>query len=136
MSKGLLLVALAGLLAGGAYNYHRNYQAETAGPRPYAGYAQADLKALLEAYEAENRALGRRYESARRTEDGGAARGGLLDENIRAFEQAQQRSERVRGLGAQLAMRQEAVRQIQAELEKREAERDVVALHLRRLITL
>lgn len=131
----LLLIVLAGLLLGGGYNYHRNWQAETAEPRPYEGYSQQDLEALLKAYQSENSALERRYESARSTAER-TNRAGMLDENIRAFEQAQRRSSGSRALGAQLSMHQAATGEIEAELARRERDADPMQVHLRRLLTI
>ena len=89
------VLLLAGLLLGGGYNYHRNFETETAVPRPYKGYSESDLKTLLGAYQSENAALESRYSSSR-----SAARrspsGRLLDENIRAFELAQRQASRSR----------------------------------------
>jgi len=131
----LPVVALVALLAAGAYNYHRNWQAEAAIPRPYGGYSQEDLAALLEAYETENAQIERQRERTRRAL-GQRGNGGLLDENIDAFEQAQQRSSAHRELGVKLSMRQTATEEIAAELERREREADVLQVHLKRLLTI
>ena len=131
----LPVVALLGLLAAGGVNYHRNWQAEAAEPRPYAGYSQEDLEALLAAYEAENAQVEREWERARE-QLGRERSGGMLDENIRAFEQAQRASSGSRALGVKLSMQQTATEEIAAELARRERDADVLRVHLRRLITI
>lgn len=136
-SVGKLLVLLGVLVAAGGYNYHRNLELEAAqeGPRPYESYSEADLQALLEAYRSEAEALERRYEAARRQRVG-EQRGGLLDENIRAFETAWKQGAATREIGGQVAMRQAAIRDLEEELARRESQRDVMALHLKRLLTI
>ena len=131
----LPVVVLLGLLAGGGYNYHRNWQVEAAIPRPYGGYSQVDLEALLAAYEAENAMVERQYARAR---DGAGKghRGGMLDENIKAFEAAQSRSSGSRALGVKLSMQQTATGELAAELTRREQEGTALKLHLKRLLTL
>jgi hypothetical protein len=134
-SSKLLWVVLLGLLGAGAYNYHRNYQAEAAVPRPYSSYAVADLEALLEAYQGENRSLEQSYAAARRA-GSRDARGGLIGENVKAFEQAQRRASTHRGLGAKLSMQQAAQKEIERELALRRAHADLMKLHLKRLLTI
>jgi len=131
----LPVVLLLALLAGGAYNYQRNWQAEARIPRPYETYSVADLEALRAAYQAENAAVERQYESAR----GGAGeprRAGMLDENIAAFEAAQRHSTASRSLGVKLSLQQTATGEIEAELERRKEEANPLQIHLKRLLTL
>jgi dihydroorotase-like cyclic amidohydrolase len=131
----LPVVVLVGLLAAGAFNYHRNWQAEAAVPRPYEGYSQADLEALMAAYQAENAQAEARYEAARGKL--GRQRGaGMLDQNIAAFEAAQRDSAQAREAGARLAMQKTSTDEIEAELARREADADVLKVHLRRLLTI
>lgn len=135
-SSKLLLLVLIGLLGAGGYNYHRNYEAEAAVPRPYASYEDADLATLLAAYQDENAALEQRYQAARTSAGQRDSRTGLLGENLRAFEEAQRRSQASRGIGEKLSMQQAAAREIEAELALRRAHADVWKLHLKRLVTL
>lgn len=134
-SSKMLLLVLIGLIGAGGYNYHRNFTAETAVPRPYKGYSVEDLEALRGAYENQSAAVQERYEQARNVRASGS-RGGLIDENVRAFEEAQRRSTRSRSLGQALSMNQAAVSEIETELSLRQAEADVVKLHLKRLLTI
>jgi len=131
----LPVVLLLGLIAGGVYNYQRNLQAEAAVPRPYETYAQEDLEALLDAYEAENARIERQYEAARERL-GRERQAGLLDQNIQAFEQAQRDASTSREIGIQLSMRMSATEEIEAELARREQEADRLRVHLKRLLTI
>ena len=131
----LPVVLLLGLVAAGGYNYHRNWQADNMLPRPYESYSQVDLEALLAAYESENAMLESRYASVRGRNASNAG-AGMLDENIAAFERAQQRSSGSRALGVKLSMQQMATGEIETELQRREKEADVVQLHLKRLLTI
>jgi hypothetical protein len=134
-SPKLLLLVLVGLLGAGGYNYHRNYEAEAAVPRPYESYAVEDLQALLAAYESENASLAQAYDGARQRARP-AARGGLIAENVKAFEQAQARANTERGLGARLSMQKAAQQEIERELALRRAHADAMKLHLKRLLTI
>ena len=131
----LPVVLLLGLVAAGGYNYHRNWKAETSIPRPYETYSQADLEALLAAYEAENAMVERKYEKAR-GKLGQGREGGMLGENIAAFEAAQRHSSASRGLGVKLSMQQTATGELAAEIERRKGEADVLQFHLKRLLTI
>ena len=82
-----LLVLLVAAGGAGAYNYHRNLQAEATVPRPYKGYSDSELEALVQAYDDEVTRLDARYLEARqqRAEQRG---GQLLDERVEDFERA------------------------------------------------
>jgi hypothetical protein len=131
----LLVVVLLGLLGAGAFNYHRNWQAEASVPRPYEGYSQEDLEALMAAYEAENAQLEARYQRAQ-SGLGRERQAGMLDQNIAAFEAAQRSSARSRALGVELSMKKTATDEIAAELARRAEEGDPLQLHLKRLLTI
>jgi len=131
----LPVLILIGLLAAGAFNYHRNWVVEASVPRPYEGYSQADLEALLAAYQAENAQAERRYQAAR-GQLGHERRAGMLDQNIAAFEAAQRDSGRAREAGALLSMQQTATDDLEAELARRVADADRLKVHLRRLLTI
>lgn len=131
----LPVVVLLGLIVAGGYNYHRNWKAEAAVPRPYATYSQADLEALLAAYEAENAMVEQQYERARGQLGKGRERG-MLGENIAAFEAAQRHSTASRGLGVKLSMQQTATTELAAEIERRKSEADKLQFHLKRLLTI
>lgn len=134
-SSKLLIIVFLGLVGAGGYNYHRNYEAEAAVPRPYASYEEQDLQALLEAYAGVNAELEQRYQSTR-SRGQGDTRTGLLDENLKAFEAVQKRSQANRDLGQKLSIQQAAVRDIEAELALRRYQADVMKVHLKRLLTM
>ena len=57
-SIGALALLLVVLVAGVGWNYHRNVAREQAEFRPYRGYSDADLAALVAAYEQESKTSG------------------------------------------------------------------------------
>jgi hypothetical protein len=128
---GILVVLL---VAGGAWNYFRNYRAEQQVFRPYRNYSEDQLGQLSEAYEANLEGLSARYGEAksRRVE---VKSGPLLGERVRAFESSQRAGERVRALGREAAKREAALRDFQAEMEYREAQKHRLRVFLRRLFT-
>jgi len=134
----LLLLALGlAIVAGGAWNYHRNLRAEQQeqGARPFERYSDAELEQLAGAYEAEIREADGRYQAVR-------ARGvevrdtALIDEGIREFERVQRSSARVRDLATEVADREARLRDIRSEQAHRAAARDGVSQHLARLLSL
>ena len=60
----MLLLLLAILCGGGAYNYQRNVALEKQEPRPYRGYTDEQLEQLAAAYEGEKAKDSQRYEKA------------------------------------------------------------------------
>lgn len=133
----MLVGALAVLTGLGAWNYHRNMQAETqeSAPRPFQAYQTTDLEALRAAYAQEVETSQRAYEaqSSRRQR----ARGeGLMDERVREFEKIQRTSDRLRDLRADVAEREARLREIDAELELRAGAQAGLSLHLKRLLTI
>jgi hypothetical protein len=129
----LLLLVLAVAVGGGAWNYHRNWQAEQAMPRPYRGYDDAELAALIDAYEQEASALGARAASARRPEAQPAREGTLLGERVEAFEQARQAGERWRRLQGEAGRHEGVLEDLRAEQTLRAQLGSGLAVHLRRL---
>jgi hypothetical protein len=125
----LLLVILAGLVGAGAWNYDRNLREEEAAPRPYRGYADADLAKLLDAYENELEALRGRGSAA-----GGVAAGGQrLMDNVVAFERTRAAADAARSQQGELAQREAIVRQLRDEQQLRAQLGSGMAVHLRRL---
>jgi hypothetical protein len=130
----LLLVLLLGIAGGGAYNYHRNWQAEQAAPRPFRGYGDAELQALIQAYEQEFEVLASRRPSAPPADEipGGA----LLGERVEAFERARAAGEAHRQQLGERAQREAALRELTKERALRAELGAGMVLHLRRLLTL
>lgn len=129
------VLALSLIAGGGAYNYHRNWQAEQVeqGSRPFAGYAEQDLRDLMTAYggvvddhEGEYQTLAKR----RTTPRSGSA---LLDENIANFERAQRASDAKRAVAGIVAENQARLREIESELAYREYVGNGAKVHIRRL---
>jgi hypothetical protein len=129
-----LLLLLVLLVGAGAWNYHRNLEAEGQEPRPYRGYSDDELTALLGAYEARQETQSERYEAvaSRRAKAQGKA---YFDEQVREFERVQRTSRRKAEARDQLAGTQVVVKQIKAEQAKRAAESDQLMLFLKRAFT-
>ncbi len=96
MNAPVLLVLLLGLIGAGGYaNYQRNAELDQELEfRPYAGLSDADLDALLEAYQQE---LSQIEDSLGNGPDGSVFRGTKpadLGGKLKAFERFQQENER------------------------------------------
>ena len=129
-----LLVLLLILAVGGAYNYQRNVKQEELQLRPYRGYSDSDLQALLEAYRTDADQLAKRYGAVRKVRST-VRGGGLIDEQVRQFEEIQRRGDEVRDAGAQISMREADIAQMEREIRLRDQERDRLRLFLRRVAT-
>jgi hypothetical protein len=127
-----LLAVLAVLGAGGWWNYQRNLAKEAAEPRPFRGYAEADLVSLQGAYEAEIASLERRYAAAKSSK-AAVPTGQLLGEQVRDFERASARSRTIRDAGGDLSEREAALADVRAEIARRRV--DATQVFLRRLLT-
>lgn len=129
----LLLTVLLALLGAGAFNYHRNWKAEREAPRPYAGYSDADLAALIGAYQEELRTLEGRVPGS--SGSAGAGGGALLGEQVKAFERARAAGDAQRRALGDVAQREAVL----ADLRREEALRAELGAgmqaHLRRLLT-
>jgi hypothetical protein len=132
--KAVVGVVLVLLVAAGAGNYFRNYRAEQQVFRPYRNYTEDQLLQLVKAYEANLESLSTRY-GAVKGQRAEVKSGPLLGERVRAFESAQRAGERVRALGHEASKREAALRDFQAEVEYREAEKHRLRVFLRRLFT-
>jgi hypothetical protein len=130
----LLAALLAGLAVAGGWNYQRNVQLERAeqGKRPFSGYADADLRALADAYRAEAETLRKRYEATRSARPE-ARRRVFVSDGVREFERVQRHAERSRDAAADLAEREARLSDIEKELATRAELGSGFELHLRRL---
>jgi hypothetical protein len=132
----VLVVLLLALGVGGAWNYRRNLDAEAAEkPRPYRTLDDAEIAQLIEAYRGEiadweARAAGARGRS------GGVREGAHLDDRIREFERLQSAGMKERAVGDALVTRRIELERLEEEQRLRSGSEDVIALHLRRLLTL
>lgn len=132
--KPLLVLTVALGVAGG-WNYHRNLSAESETPRPYRSYADADLEALIQAYEGEVGSLEKRYDSAKQAR-GESGNKGHFDDQVREFERVQAISTRSRNAGAKLSVSEAELSLLVAEREQRARDADPLQLFLRRLLTI
>ena len=130
-SRLLPLTVLLAILAGaGAWNYQRALEAEAATPRPYRGYATADLEALADAYESELEVLRRR---AARKPAGRPASG---SDGFGEFERVQRQSREVRSVAREISDREIALAAIERERSQRAGESDRIGLFLRRVFSI
>ena len=130
----VLVVLLIGAGVAGAWNYQRNALKDEGSFRPYAAYSDADLQALTGAYQTEVDDLNQRYAAAKakRYDSRG---GGLLDEKVRRFEEAQEVSAETRELGARLSVREADLRELHHEQGVRAKRSDGLKVFVRRLLT-
>lgn len=130
-----LLALLLLLVGAGTWNYRRNLELEALEDRPLRSYAEADLEKLLAAYEQEQKRVTQRVGATRRAQPK-LAPGQLVGENVREFERVQRASRRVREANGDVAETEMMLERIQLELQRRDHERDAMALFLRRLTTI
>jgi hypothetical protein len=130
-SAGPLVLVLALLVGAVGWNYHRNLEAERREFRPYRGYADADLAALLEATEQVASAAGDRYESAvgRRAE---ARATGHIMGNVNEFERVQTMGRRTREAREEYAGARASLEELRKESARRAGERSKLRVFLRR----
>jgi len=129
-----LLLVLLLLVGGGAWNYSRNLQVEAQEPRPYAGYSDRDLSALIDAYRHEVDRLEDR--SAPRPGAAARAAGPLLGERLAAYEHVRRAGARRRKMETQLAGQEGILRRLEREQQIRRERGRGWRLHLHRLVTI
>jgi hypothetical protein len=130
----LVLALLVGLGIAVEYNYQPSKGAEDRNAeRPYKGYSDAELAALIAAYEQEAEALDSRYDAAK-SRSVETRSGSLLDERIAAFERAQKVGDSTRSLGAVVAQKEAVLRELRREESLRATSGDGLLQHLRRLL--
>ncbi len=127
----LILVLLGGA---GAYNYRRNQAAEEQkAARVYKSYSDAEIAALIEAYEQEIETLESRYDAAK-SRSLETRSGSLIDERIEDFERAQKAGSSTRSMGAVVAQKESILRELRREQSLRGSSGGDLMLHLRRLV--
>lgn len=130
----LLLVLISGA---GAWNYHRNLQAEQAeGPRPYASYAVEDLVALRDAYGTEIQGDRAQFDSAKRNRARPQGDVGSIAGNVAQFQNATRASSAIRQAASQVAAGQSQVAALDRELQLRERFGEGMEQHIKRLTAL
>jgi len=119
-SAFVLLVIVVAAIGAGAWNYRRNLELERASraARPLSGYSTEDLEALADAYRGEVAARSARYDGAKgqRAE---ARERAYFDQQVQEFEKVQRQASRTRDAGGELAVREAALRDVEAELAAR-----------------
>lgn len=128
----LLLVVLVG---GVAFNYHRSLEAEAQENRPYRGYSDEELSALLGAYEGRQETQTTAYE-ARAGIRVKAQGKGYFDEQVREFERVQRVHRKSATARDALAGTRVVLKEIKKEQGKRDSERDKVKLFVKRAFNL
>ncbi len=123
----VLLVLLAALGGYGTWNYQRNVEAEKAEPRPFGSYSDADIEALVQAYQQEIAVYHKRWEQASR-QSVTVRDVGHTDQRVREFERVQGIARKKRALTSELAKRHVALEQLNAEQAKRAQETQQVVL--------
>lgn len=132
----LVVVLLIGLLVAGAWNYRRNLDTETAeNARPYRTLSDAEVEQLIAAYRVEVTQW-RQQVAGTRGQSGGVRERAHLDERIREFERVHRAGRGERAIGQELAAREVELEKLEEEQRLRAGSQDVLALHLRRLLTL
>ena len=132
----MLVVLLLALGVGGAWNYRRNLDLEAAEhSRPYQALSDAEIDQLIAAYQDEISEWAARA-GALRGASGGIRDRAHFDDRIREFERVQRSGAREREAGDGLRVRQIELEKLEQEQRLRSGSEDVLALHLRRLLTL
>jgi hypothetical protein len=121
-NKLLLLLLLLGAAGGvGFWNYQRNTAAENSEPRPFRGYATADLDRMIVAQKAEISRMQPLAERARHTHAEGR-NNGFIAEQIREFERVHRESTREREISGQLSDLEVMEQQLEKERALRNGE--------------
>jgi len=128
----MLLLILAGV---GAWNYHRNWQADRQPEeaRPYESYAEADLSALREAYATELESVRAEFAHSKRQREEVSRNQGSMTRNLEQFAQTTRNSSAIRKAAANVAERESQIAELDRELELRSRMGHGLAMHLRRL---
>jgi hypothetical protein len=133
-SASALVLALVLLVGAVAWNYHRNLEAESREFRPYRGYAEADVVALIEAYEQAAENAGSRYHGVadRRTE---ARATGHVMGNVKEFDRVQSAGRVMRAAREDYADARASLEALREERSRRASERSKLRVFLRRAFT-
>ena len=133
-SIGTLALLLAVLVGGIGWNYHRNLGREQAEFRPYRGYSDADLAALLGAYEGESKQSGRRYDAAVDRRAHVQEKSDVMG-NVREFERAQRVRLAARDARSDYAEARTSLEGLRKESARRAADRSKLSVFMRRAFT-
>ncbi len=130
-SASALVLVLVVLVGAVGWNYHRNSAAEAREVRPYRSYSEADLAALIEAYEAEEKSAGSRYDSTvgRRAE---ARNTGYFMGNLAELERVQAAGREHREARSDFAAARANLEGLKEEQARRPGERSRLRVFFRR----
>jgi hypothetical protein len=133
-SASALVLVLVLLVGAVGWNFHRNLDAESQELRPYRGYAEADVVALIEAYEQAAEKAGSRYHSVsdRRTE---ARATGHVMGNVEEFDRVQGAGRALRAAREDYADARASLEALREERARRVSERSRLRVFLRRAFT-
>ena len=137
-ASGSLLLLLVLLMGAGGFNYHRNLEIErqSAGHRPYEGYATEDIQALRDAFESELVGSEAHFAAAKRQRTRPQGDVGSIAGNIDQFAQTAQTSRAIRAAAAGVAERQNELSELDRELELRANLGQGLMRHVKRLTTI
>ena len=133
-SASALVLVLLLLVGAVGWNFHRNLEAERREFRPYRGYAEADIEALIEAFEEAAEESGSRYHGASERRTRAKATGDVMG-NVKEFERVQNAGRATRDARARYADARASLEVLQEERSRRAAERSKLRLFLRRAFT-
>ena len=133
-SIGALALLLVVLVAGIGWNYHRNVAREQGEFRPYRGYSDADLAALVAAFEQESKATSKRYEAAVDRRAHVQAKDDVMG-NVREFDRAQRLQLAARDARQDYAGARTSLEGLRKEVARRGADRSPLQVFLRRAFT-
>jgi hypothetical protein len=126
---------LAGLAAGGAWNYNRNLQLEAAVYRPFRTHTDEELALLTGALEKQKEQVSTRYEKVAAVRVNARERS-HFDQKLREFERVQQAGEAKKAVLAELAKSTTTLKLLADEDRMRAGERDAAKLFFKRLLTI
>jgi hypothetical protein len=133
-SVGGLVLLLLLLVGGVGWNYHRNLEAESREFRPYRGYAEADVDALIEAYEEAAEQSGSRYHRVVERRTASQAKDHVMG-NVKEFERVQNAGRATRDAREQYADARASLEVLRKERSRRATERSKLRVFLRRAFT-
>ena len=128
----LILLLLGGTSGVGYWNYQRNTAAENAEPRPFRGYATADLDKLIAAQKAEIARMQPVVDRARHTR-AQVRSNGFIAEQVKEFERVHRQSDRERALSDQFSDLEVMEKQLEKERALRAGEGEGKLLRVLRL---
>ncbi len=137
-ATGSLVLLILVLGVAGGWNYHRNLQFEraTEGLRPYQAYSVEDLESLRSAYASELNGVRADLDSAKRKRARGVRDVGTIAGNVEQFQQTTRASSAIRMAAANVAEREDQIKELERELDIRSRFGGGLDRHFKRLTTI